>query len=45
VRQADQNLDSLPDDVVAPMTANAGDKTHPASIVLVGWVVQPLGRG
>jgi hypothetical protein len=39
VRQADQDLNPLPDDVVALKTANAGDKTHPASIVLVGWVV------
>jgi hypothetical protein len=45
VRQADQNLDPLPNDVVALMTANAGDKTHPAGVVLVGRIVQPLGRG
>ncbi len=45
VRQADQDLDPLPDDVMALVTTNAGDKTHPASVVLVGWVVQPLGRG
>src|SRR5882724_11529671 len=44
VRQADQDLDSLPDYVTALMTANAGDKTHPAGVVLVGRMVQPLGR-
>src|SRR5882757_347165 len=45
VRKADQDLDSLLDDFAALLTANAGDKSHPACIMLVGRVVQPLGGG
>ena len=45
VGQVDQYLNALEDDVVALLTANAGDKADPASVMLVSRVVQPLGRG
>jgi hypothetical protein len=44
VGEIDENLDSLLDDLMALLTANAGDKTHAASVVFVRWVVKTLGR-
>jgi hypothetical protein len=45
VREVDEDLNSLVDDVVAPFTSNAGDKSDAASIMLVGGIVESLGRG
>src|SRR5450432_2161807 len=45
VGKVDQYLDAFENDVMALLTANAGDKADPTSIVLVSRVVQPLCRG
>ena len=44
MRQVEQNLNSLADDVVALMAADAGDKPDAASVVLVRRVVETLRR-
>src|SRR5260370_1091061 len=43
MRQVEKNLDSLADDVVALMAADAGDEPDPAGVVLVRRVVETLG--
>src|ERR1041385_7401111 len=43
MRQVQQNLNSLADDVVALVTADAGYEPDPASIMLVRGVVEALG--
>ena len=42
MRQIDQDFDTLQDDVVAFLAANAGHKTHAARIVLIGRVVEGM---
>jgi hypothetical protein len=44
VREIDQNLNALFDDLVAPLAAQAGYKTDSASIVLVRWIIKTLRR-
>ena len=44
VLEVGEHLDSLFHDGVALLAANAGDKTEAAGIMLVGRVVQTLGR-
>jgi len=44
VREADQNLNSLLDNLVTLVTANAGDEAHAAGVVLVGRWYNP-GQG
>ena len=44
VRQIDQNLDSLLDDLMALLTANARDKTDSARVVLVRRIIKTLRR-
>jgi hypothetical protein len=39
-----QDLDSLLDDLMALLTANAGYKTHSASVVLIRGIVETLRR-
>ena len=43
MRQVEQHLDSLADDVVAFLAADAGDKPDAAGVVLVRRVVETLG--
>ena len=42
VRQVDQYLNSLSNDFVAFMTADAGHKAHAARVMLMARIVQPL---
>ncbi len=44
VRQVDQNLNALLNNLVALLPANAGDKAHAASVVLVRWIIKTLRR-
>src|SRR5437899_960055 len=44
MREIYQDLDSLLDDLMALLTANAGYKTHSASVVLVRRVIETLRR-
>src|ERR1700739_2552994 len=44
MRQILQNLDSLANDLVAFMAADAGDKPDSACVVLVRGIVKSLGR-
>src|SRR4051812_34199978 len=45
VGEADQDLNSLLDNLVTLVTGDAGDEAHAAGVVLVSRVVQPLCRG
>ena len=44
VRQIDQNLNALEDDVVRFVPGNIGHKTDAAGIVLLPWVIEALSR-
>src|SRR6185312_11477188 len=44
VRQIDQHLNSLFDDLMTLLAANAGYKAHPAGVVLVRRVIETLAR-
>jgi hypothetical protein len=44
MRQVQQYLNSLADDVVTFVAADAGDKADPASVVFLRRVVETLGR-
>jgi hypothetical protein len=44
VREIDEDLNSLLDDVVAFFAANASDKSNAASVVFVRRVIKSLGR-
>src|SRR5258705_3213511 len=45
MRQANEDLDSLLDDFMTLVAADARNKAHPARVVLVCGIVQPLGGG
>ena len=45
VRQVDEDLNALFDDVVGFLAFDVGDETHAAGIVLVARVVKSLGLG
>jgi hypothetical protein len=45
VRQVDQNLDALLDDLMALLTSDAGDKADATSIVLMRRIVETLCWG
>jgi hypothetical protein len=45
MRQANEDLDSLLDNFMAFVAADARNKAHPARVVLACGIVQPLGRG
>ena len=40
VRQADQNLDSLGDDIVGPVSVNVHDKTDTASVMFIPGMIE-----
>ena|SRR5438132_2614373 len=44
MRQVNQNLNALLNDLVALLTANAGDKADAASVVLVRRIIKTLRR-
>jgi hypothetical protein len=41
--EVDEHLESLADNVVALLPANAGDEPYAAGIVLVPRIIKPLG--
>src|ERR1700730_5551871 len=43
VRQVNQHLDALADDLVTLMSGNARDEPNPASVMLMRRIVQTLG--
>ena len=45
MRQVDQNLDALENDVVRPLALEIGNEANAAGIVLVARVVKALRRG
>src|SRR5205807_10142609 len=44
VREIDQDLNALLNDLVALFTVNAGDTAHAAGIILVRGMIKTLGR-
>jgi hypothetical protein len=45
MRQVDQDFEALANDLVALFSTNTSHQSHATSVVLVAWVIEPLGAG